>query len=102
MHDLLFDNATALEAHKLPGYAAALGLDVTGFEECLASERHLNDIDADISEARRAGIRGTPSFVVGVSKNDIVTGARIVGAQPLSAFEQQIQAQLKAAGGSDQ
>lgn len=98
MRDILYRNARKLSADLLPGYGKVVGLDVAAFEDCLASERYLDRIDADAAEAREAGLTGTPSFVVGPSGGDTVEGAVIVGAQPYSVFRSRIEAALEAAG----
>ena len=87
MHDILFKNSTKLDPNLLPDYARELSLDMTAFSECLENKRHLAAIDKDADDARLAGIRGTPSFVVGKSAEDIINGVMIRGAQPYQAFE---------------
>jgi predicted DsbA family dithiol-disulfide isomerase len=51
-----------------------------------------------VAEATRLGITGTPSFVVGTIRGDLVDGTLIVGAQQVSVFEARIEELLKAAG----
>lgn len=87
MHDKLFENALKLEPNHLPGYAQELGLDMVAFNDCVGKKRHLAAIDKEANEAQMAGIRGTPSFVVGKSAEDIINGVMIRGAQPYQAFE---------------
>ncbi len=99
MHDILYENAARLDAGLLPGYAEQLSLDVAAFEQCLASDRHLDDIDADSAEARRAGVTGTPTFVLGRTTDDVIEGVRIRGAKPYEAFEAEIKKLLEALEG---
>jgi protein-disulfide isomerase len=47
-------------------------------------------VQRDLQEAQDAGIQGTPSFTV--------NGQRLVGPQPLEAFEQAIEEELQKAG----
>lgn len=63
-HDQLFGNMKHLLPENLKGYAQAVGLDVAKFEECIASNRHQAKIDADMTEGRAAGVRGTPSIYI--------------------------------------
>lgn len=63
-HDQLFSNMKHLLPENLKGYAQAVGLDAAKFEECVASNRHQAKIDADMTEARAAGVRGTPSIYI--------------------------------------
>ena len=48
----------------------------------------------DLQEAQDAGIQGTPSFTVNEQ--------RLVGAQPLEAFEQAIEEELQKVGGESE
>ena len=94
MHMMLFDNAKQLEEASLPGYAAQLQLDVEAFTACMGSDRHLQSISSDTLEANKAGISGTPSFVLGASKGDTVEGRILTGARPFDDFKAQIDAVL--------
>lgn len=91
MHDRLFETqsewseqATAVDLFK--GYAQALGLDADAFNECLDSGRASAAIDADLIAGEKAGVGGTPTF--------FLNGYPIEGAQPFSAFQQVLDAQL--------
>ena len=95
MRELLFANPKKLAAEYLAGYAGDLSLDVEAFEACLDSERHLAEIDEDARDASRVGLTGTPSFVVGKSAGDAVSGKVIVGARPHGAFQQAIEEALE-------
>jgi protein-disulfide isomerase len=64
MHDLLFENQSALGDDALAGYAAELGLDVTRFEEELREGRHAGRVLEDIESGRRSGVMGTPTFFI--------------------------------------
>jgi len=94
MRETLFTNSSALEEDKLPGYAKASGLDVEAFQACLDSEEHLAHIDADIAAAGDVRVTGTPTFVVGPSTGEAVSGKVIVGAQALPVFRSIIDAAL--------
>ena len=63
-HDRLFANNRALADADLRKYAAEVGLDAKSFEECVSSRRHQAAVEADVQEAKRLGITGTPAFVV--------------------------------------
>jgi protein-disulfide isomerase len=49
---------------KLKKYAADLGLDTSQFNQCVDTEKTKPVIDADIADANRLGIQGTPTFLV--------------------------------------
>jgi protein-disulfide isomerase len=63
-HDRLFANNKALSDADLRKYASEVGLDAAAFDECLKSGRQKAAVDADVQEAQRLGITGTPAFVV--------------------------------------
>jgi len=63
MHDRLFQNQQALEPWA--PHAEAIGLDVPKFEQCLASGKFDQEIRRDMGEAQKAGVTGTPGFMIG-------------------------------------
>ena len=90
-HDLLFarqngENQGAFNKDKLIGFATELGLDMTKFEPCLTNDETLARVQADTQEGQAAGVRGTPTF--------FINGQALVGAQPISAFQQVLSQQL--------
>jgi protein-disulfide isomerase len=91
MHDLLFQNQQALAPEQLPDHAKRLGLDAAAFSACLASGKHAGAVQQNYGDGTAAGVRGTPSFVVGRTRpDDKVEGMLIVGARPLADFRQEI------------
>ncbi|MCU7811082.1 MAG: DsbA family protein [Candidatus Thiodiazotropha sp. (ex Notomyrtea botanica)] len=90
LHHVLFANAKRLEEINLPKYAQQIRLDTTTFNNCLASGKHLTQIDQSSRDAGSVKITGTPTFVVGKSANDFIEGNRIVGARDYKAFETEI------------
>ena len=96
MHDLMFKNQKNLSVAELSGYAETLGLDVGSFDSCLESGRHVAAIKADTQAGAQAGVRGTPSFIIGKSDSgDTINGTIVRGAQPFTKFQQVIQAAQK-------
>ncbi len=91
MREILFTNSPKLEPVLLPGYAQVIGLDIEAFNACLASERYLADMDKDKVVADAARITGTPSFVIGKTAGDSLTGRIIVGAQAQPVFTAEIE-----------
>jgi protein-disulfide isomerase len=90
MRGVLFANAKKLEEENLPNYAQTIGLDMSAFDSCLASDRHLAAIDKSAQDAGGVQITGTPTFVVGKATGDWVEGKRVVGARNHKVFEEQI------------
>jgi len=86
MHDVLYENQDALDADKLPDYAARIGLDVERWKRDAASSEVQQQISADIREARDNGIDSTPTFIV---------NGKQLGDRSLDNFKQLIDAALK-------
>jgi protein-disulfide isomerase len=92
MHDLLFQYQQALQIESLKGYAQHLGLDVPAFEDCLVQGTYASAVQQNLDEGTAAGVRGTPSFVLGKTRPDgSVQGIVLRGAQPIVAFRQAIE-----------
>lgn len=86
-HDMLFENQQALDTASLKSYANTLGLDTAEFDSCLDSGKHAQEVKDDFNDGRAAGVSGTPTF--------FINGQKIVGAQPIDAFRQIIDAELQ-------
>ncbi len=90
-HDTLFshwtgENVGDFTNDKLQQYAAALGLDQSSFNNCLSSGKYAPLVQQDATDARAAGVKATPSF--------LINGKLVEGALPFSAFQQAIEAAL--------
>lgn len=99
-HDEIFkrtiSNGTGLALDKLSVIANDLGLNGSSLQKCLDSDKYKAEVDKDLADAAAAGATGTPTFFIGKSSADgIITGTRIVGAQPYSAFQVEIDKQLE-------
>lgn len=82
-----------LDVAELPKIAAYAGLNVTAFNECLASGRHAATVEAHVQNAIATGGRGTPwSIVVGPDGKKYPLN----GALPQAAIQQLIDAALGA------
>jgi protein-disulfide isomerase len=84
-HDKLF-GSEQLGKDVYLQYATDLKLDMTAFQECIASDRHTNAINKDADFAIKLGVNSTPTF--------FINGLAVVGAQPLSVFQQVIDKEL--------
>jgi protein-disulfide isomerase len=97
MHDALFarqGDQGGLERAGLEQAAKAVGLDAKRFAAALDDGKHRTRVDDDAKNASRAGIAGTPAFVIvahGASAADAggtsVTGYFLAGAYPVEAFK---------------
>lgn len=91
MHDRIFDNQAGLSSGVYSTWAAEFGLDVDAFETCMADPAVTAEINADMADGQKATITGTPGFLV---INEDGEALKISGAQPFSAFQTAIEAQL--------
>lgn len=95
MREVLFRNPQKLNAEQLPAHAEGLSLDMAAFNSCLQSDRHLAEIDQDAKDAKSVRLTGTPSFIIGKTARDEITGQVVIGAQPLNAFDNAISKALE-------
>jgi protein-disulfide isomerase len=84
IHDALYA-AGSLTTAKMDSIATAEGLDLTKVHAAQSSHKYKTSIDADVADATKAGISGTPTFLVG---DEIVNGA-----VPLATYEAAIRRQ---------
>ena len=73
MHDKLFQNQKSLDAKGLADAAHAVGLDATKFQQCLDTGKYQAKIRSSVEAGRKIGVRGTPSFLLGLSGPDGTT-----------------------------
>lgn len=91
MHGRIFDSQKAMADADFAEHADILGLEKAAFESCLATGRFAERVKQDVLLGSKAGVSGTPSFVVGLSDpNDGMSFTAtefIRGAQPFASFE---------------
>ncbi|MFO0758465.1 MAG: thioredoxin domain-containing protein [Byssovorax sp.] len=100
-HDTLFEKQgtpDALSRTSLEGYAEAAGADMTKFKKALDTNSNKAFVDSESAVADKAGISGTPAFVVGQIDKGQVNGYYISGAQPFPKFKKLIDKALAEAG----
>ncbi len=85
-HDRLFQTDD-LSVDNLKKIAADIGLDAQQFNSCLDSGKYASEVQKDVSDGRKLGVSGTPTF--------FINGKKIVGAQPFSVFEREIEQALQ-------
>ena len=95
-HDLLYERQGTVPGgfseENLARFARELGLDVERFESDVRSEELAAAVQEDFVGGQNEGIQGTPSFVV--------NGRVLVGAQPVEAYEQVIEEEVRKANAS--
>ncbi len=94
MHERLFANPKALGPDDLVQHAQVLGLDAQAFTGCLESGKYATRVRQAQAEGERAGVRGTPSFFLGLTEPNgekITAVTTIRGAQPFAKFQEAIE-----------
>jgi protein-disulfide isomerase len=97
MHDRLFLNPNPLGPEELKGHAAAVGVNLDVFQQCVDSGKHAQTVQQSINDAVSFGVSGTPAFFVGVVSADgksLKASRFISGAHPFARFKQEIDALL--------
>jgi protein-disulfide isomerase len=93
-HEKLFaaqSTPGGLERANLEKIAQEVGLDMAKFKSALDTGKHKARVQADAAAAEKAGISGTPAFVI--------NRYYVSGAQPAGTFKKLITRALKEAGG---
>jgi protein-disulfide isomerase len=80
------ENQGAFLPERLKQFAADLGLDQEGFDACLDSHRHYDEIMQEREEAIALGARGTPTLVI--------NGQMVPGYLPFDRFQPLIEEAL--------
>jgi protein-disulfide isomerase len=98
VHDFLFSDPNNLKSATAKTLPARIGVDESQLKGCLTSAAIDESIDRDEAEGKALGIRGTPSFLIGILKGTDVTVLRLEsGAIPVKAFSMMLDDALKAA-----
>jgi len=119
MHDALFTKqesgqSDALSVDNIKKYAGELGLNAAAFTSCLDSNKYQSRVLKNAQSGQDIGISGTPTVVIAkklplkidanyvaseVQKNNYIIpfdgGVMIVGAQPASVYQTEIDKLLK-------
>jgi protein-disulfide isomerase len=104
MNDALFTNVLgeadgiSFTPRRLQAIATSLGLDMNAYNSCFTNGKYAAQADQDLQDAVKAGLSGTPYFVVTYTVNGQVKTDTIEGAQPFSVFQQKLDAALAAVG----
>lgn len=69
MHSRLFANQQALDPADLTAHAASLGLNQEAFQKCMSGAAR-GKIKRDFNDGVKAGVAGTPTFLVGSLEKD--------------------------------
>jgi protein-disulfide isomerase len=70
MHDILFENQSALAGENLVEYASAIGLDVEKFVADVNENRFRSRVREQFMGGVRSGVNGTPTFFINGARHD--------------------------------
>ena len=87
MHDKIFANQQKMSRDQYLAYAKELKLDVAKFTKSMDDAALKAQIEADMADAGKLGVSGTPGF--------FVNGKFLSGAKPFGEFATAINAELK-------
>jgi len=90
----LFNKQTCLSCQGAESIAASTGINQEKLNQCKQKGQMAKAVTANLSEAELQGIRATPTFVIGPSRNGSHSGEVIEGALPWGIFELAIQRTL--------
>ncbi len=104
MHAHLFANVLGEDVgsftdQRIKAIAAEIdGLDTDQFNSCYSSGKYKDRVQQDMADGQAAGVNGTPGFIITYSVNGETRTRSIDGAQPFSAFQQELEAALNEIG----
>lgn len=87
-----------VEVAGLYSLAELVDIKPEDLQECVDSGKFEDEVKQDIEDGSKAGVNGTPAFIVGTYTKGKITGEIISGAQPFSAFETVIEKYLSGKG----
>jgi len=95
-HDILYNSQENIDngwanSERLKAFAFSLDFDMELFSSCLDSGKYSKRVQYNISEARKNGATGTPTFFIVNSDGE---QQKISGAQPYSVFKSVIDSML--------
>jgi protein-disulfide isomerase len=100
MHQRLFQSQKSLTAGDLRAHAEGIGLEVSRFDECVHGGRHAATVRLALTQGKKATVRGTPTFFVGLTDTaePTVRAVKVIrGAQPYQVFKEAIEELLATA-----
>lgn len=83
----IFDNQTNLTVDDLKKYAKELGLNSSKFDKCLDKGEKTKIVEELQEKGMQVGVTGTPAY--------FINGIQLTGAQPINAFKELIDEEIK-------
>lgn len=94
MNDLLFRHPQSVTSGTLKAFGDSLGLDDQALLNCVESGKYAQKVQDGLSQGKKAGVRGTPSFFFGLTDKTQPTlrvRKTLTGAHPYPAFQRLIE-----------
>jgi predicted DsbA family dithiol-disulfide isomerase len=103
MHAYLFgnvqgENEGSLGTKRLRLIAEKAGLNMDQFNSCFDSRKYADRVQQDEKDGQAAGVNSTPSFLITYTVNGEKKTKMIVGAQPFTEFQKELEAILHEIG----
>lgn len=96
VHDFLFQSKNNVNQAAVLNAAESLGLDKAKLQACMDDPSKVAEVNKDMEEGKKYGVRGTPSYFIGKTNDSgEIEGTFIRGAQPYNVFQAEIDKQLK-------
>lgn len=99
MHDTIFVEQSKLGAGtvnfgqtELDQWARTAGLDMSSLNNCVSSNKYVQEVQDDLQKGASMGVTGTPSFFIGNKERGFV---QLTGAQPYAVLKQVIDQYLQ-------
>jgi len=91
-HNTLFSNQREWMSNTsmLYTYAKQLGLNVSAFKACLDSGKYRQEVEKDLQDGKKYGVKGTPTF--------FINGKMVVGYMSYEEFAKLIDRELERSG----
>src|SRR6266566_6699596 len=90
MRDALIEHSTDLSKESILAFARSVVSDSAALRVCMESGKYKAAVESSRAEAGKIGVTGTPTFIVGKTAKEFLSGPRLVGAMPYTAFDFEI------------
>lgn len=96
--NVLGESVGSFSDRRLKSMAETAGLDMDQFNSCYDSGKYEDRVQQDYEDGQAAGITGTPGFLISYTVNGETKTSLIEGAQPFTAFQQELESILNEIG----
>jgi protein-disulfide isomerase len=90
MRDAMIEHSDNLSKESILTLASSIVNDPTALRVCMESGKYKAAVESNKAEANKTGVTGTPTFIVGKTAKESLSGPRLVGAMPYTAFDFEI------------